>query len=292
MVGGLSTQIIRFFSWGISSFTTTNHFPIGSMYGIFTHIYHKSQLNVGICTIPYGLGVWIFHRVPFLSAIKSWEARIFGINKRHSRPRVLRELLRVGGVGWVRGWCPANSNVVHMLLLLTEVQLAALQTGWSCSPEICIHPIVSCIKIRPVSTGDRLISQTSSRWHGQRTWFWFLWSRLETMQPKVLPACPRHSSDVWTWSVSSDPIEHRSLLAAHYLNNSPSEKRYGLAWLTLQLCALSHTTDVLHLCLVGGWVSCLGYRRPMMCLLNATSGWLMLQRFLKGCTQQCCLLAW
>ena len=51
---------------------------------------------------------------------------------------------------------------------------------------------------------------------------------------------------------------------------SPPEKRYGLAWLTLQICMLPYTTDVLHLCLVGGWVACLAYRRPMMSLLNAT----------------------
>ena len=29
-------------------------FPIGSMYGIFTYIYHKNQPNVGKYTIPYG----------------------------------------------------------------------------------------------------------------------------------------------------------------------------------------------------------------------------------------------
>ena len=49
---------------------------------------------------------------------------------------------------------------------------------------------------------------------------------------------------------------------------SPPEKRYGLAWVTLQLCMLSHTTDVLHLCLLGGWVACLAYRRPMMSILS------------------------
>ncbi len=49
---------------------------------------------------------------------------------------------------------------------------------------------------------------------------------------------------------------------------SPPEKRYGLAWITLQLCMLSCTTDVLHLCLLGGWVACLAYRRPMMSILN------------------------
>ena len=51
---------------------------------------------------------------------------------------------------------------------------------------------------------------------------------------------------------------------------APSAKRFALAWITLQLCALSHTTDVLFLSLLGGWVSCLSYRRPLMSLLNAS----------------------
>ena len=49
---------------------------------------------------------------------------------------------------------------------------------------------------------------------------------------------------------------------------SPSSKRFALSWLSLQISLLSHTTDVLHLCLLGGWVSCLGFRRPMMSILN------------------------
>eukprot|EP00438_Fugacium_kawagutii_P011127 Skav225814 [mRNA] locus=scaffold4730:86041:89725:- [translate_table: standard] len=48
----------------------------------------------------------------------------------------------------------------------------------------------------------------------------------------------------------------------------PIRKRLSLAYLTMQVCQLSHTTDSLHLCLVGGWVSLLGYRRPMMSILN------------------------
>ncbi len=43
---------------------------------------------------------------------------------------------------------------------------------------------------------------------------------------------------------------------------APPEKRVGLSFLTLQLCRLSHTTDALHLCLLGAWVSILSYRRP------------------------------
>ncbi len=51
---------------------------------------------------------------------------------------------------------------------------------------------------------------------------------------------------------------------------SPGPKRYALSWISMQVCSLSHTTDVLHLCLLGGWVSCLGFRRPMMSILNAS----------------------
>ena len=52
------------------------------------------------------------------------------------------------------------------------------------------------------------------------------------------------------------------------LLGAPGQKRFTLSWISLQLCTMSFTTDVLHLCLVGGWVSCLGFRRPMMSLLN------------------------
>ena len=34
--------------------------PIGSMYGIFTYIYHKNQLNVGTYTIHGCYGIYVF----------------------------------------------------------------------------------------------------------------------------------------------------------------------------------------------------------------------------------------
>ena len=49
---------------------------------------------------------------------------------------------------------------------------------------------------------------------------------------------------------------------------SPIEKRLSLSLLTLQACALTHTLDSLHLCIVGGWVSAMTYRRPFMALFN------------------------
>lgn len=49
---------------------------------------------------------------------------------------------------------------------------------------------------------------------------------------------------------------------------SPSSKRFALAWITLQVSALPYTTDVLHVCLLGGWVSVLTFRRPLMSILN------------------------
>ena len=49
---------------------------------------------------------------------------------------------------------------------------------------------------------------------------------------------------------------------------SPASKRFGLSWLSLQLCQLSHTTDSLHLSLLGGWTSTLMYRRPFMSILQ------------------------
>ena len=52
------------------------------------------------------------------------------------------------------------------------------------------------------------------------------------------------------------------------LVGAPSSKRLALSWISLQVSTLTHTSDVLHLCLLGGWISCLGFRRPMMSLLN------------------------
>ena len=49
---------------------------------------------------------------------------------------------------------------------------------------------------------------------------------------------------------------------------APPEKRIALSHLTFEICKLSHTTDCLHLCVLGAWVSILCYRRPLMALLN------------------------
>ena len=49
---------------------------------------------------------------------------------------------------------------------------------------------------------------------------------------------------------------------------APPEKRYGLSWITLNLLQLRQTSDSLHLSLIGGWVSALTYRRPMLGILN------------------------
>lgn len=49
---------------------------------------------------------------------------------------------------------------------------------------------------------------------------------------------------------------------------SPAVKRYGLSWITLMVCQLAYTTDVLHVCLLGAWISVLMFRRPLMGVLN------------------------
>ena len=54
----------------------------------------------------------------------------------------------------------------------------------------------------------------------------------------------------------------------HVIIASPAEKRFALSWLTLQNAQLSHTSDVLHLCLLGGWTSLLMFRRPFMSVLQ------------------------
>lgn len=60
---------------------------------------------------------------------------------------------------------------------------------------------------------------------------------------------------------------------------APAKKRLAMSWITLQLCKLSHTSDALHLCLVGGWISILGYRRTLMSLLQDVFYVVDLQKF-------------
>ena len=74
--------------------------------------------------------------------------------------------------------------------------------------------------------------------------------------------------------------ENEGKLVGAYINSSeralkrklctvgaPAAKRIALSFITLALCNLGCTTDVLHLCLIGGWVSILTFRRPMMLIL-------------------------
>ena len=49
---------------------------------------------------------------------------------------------------------------------------------------------------------------------------------------------------------------------------APAEKRLALSYLSLLVSQLTYTTDALHLCMLGGWTSILGYRRPMMSILQ------------------------
>ena len=63
---------------------------------------------------------------------------------------------------------------------------------------------------------------------------------------------------------ASDQCQNRG----HVLVSAPAEKRYALSWVSLQICQLSHTTDSLHLCVLGGWTSVLMYRRPFMSILQ------------------------
>ena len=49
---------------------------------------------------------------------------------------------------------------------------------------------------------------------------------------------------------------------------SPPEKRYGMSWVTLQVCQLPAVTDALHLSLLGGWTSMAMFRRCCMGLFN------------------------
>ena len=49
---------------------------------------------------------------------------------------------------------------------------------------------------------------------------------------------------------------------------APAKKRLALSFLSLELSRLKVTSDALHASLVGGWTSCLMYRRPLMCIFD------------------------
>ena len=51
---------------------------------------------------------------------------------------------------------------------------------------------------------------------------------------------------------------------------SPAQKRTALALVSLESARLTHTSDALHLCLLGGWTSALLFRRPLMSILAAS----------------------
>ena len=61
---------------------------------------------------------------------------------------------------------------------------------------------------------------------------------------------------------------HRATSRGLCTVGAPIEKRLGLSVLSLLVSQLSHTSDALHLCLVGAWSSILGYRRPLMSVLQ------------------------
>ena len=49
---------------------------------------------------------------------------------------------------------------------------------------------------------------------------------------------------------------------------APIAKRLAICYLSLEVASLPATTDALHLCMVGAWVSILGFRRPLMSVLQ------------------------
>ena len=69
---------------------------------------------------------------------------------------------------------------------------------------------------------------------------------------------------VGAWVNSSDQAARQGVATV----SSPPGKRLGLSSITLAACQLPYITDVLLVCILGGWTSILGYRRPMMSILN------------------------
>lgn len=59
----------------------------------------------------------------------------------------------------------------------------------------------------------------------------------------------------------------RTMSRGYATVGSPPEKRYSMSWLALQVSQLRCTSDALHLAMLGGIVSMLMYRRPLMSIL-------------------------
>ena len=49
---------------------------------------------------------------------------------------------------------------------------------------------------------------------------------------------------------------------------APVAKRLAISYLSLEVAKLPATSDALHLCMIGAWVSLLGFRRPLMSVLQ------------------------
>ena len=54
---------------------------------------------------------------------------------------------------------------------------------------------------------------------------------------------------------------------------APASKRLALSFLSLELAKSGWSTDALHACLVGGWTSCLMFRRPLMSVFDQVYHW-------------------
>lgn len=72
---------------------------------------------------------------------------------------------------------------------------------------------------------------------------------------------------------------HRATSRGMVLVGAPVEKRLGLSVLSLLSCQLPFTSDSFLLCLLGGWASILGYRRPLMSVLQSAYHLVDMQSF-------------
>ena len=70
---------------------------------------------------------------------------------------------------------------------------------------------------------------------------------------------------IGAWTDSRPSTRARGLCTV----SAPPSKRLGLSHVSLSVASLSHTSDALHLCLVGGWISAMGYRRPTYSLFDS-----------------------
>ena len=122
-------------SWKPHSWRDRRHVPIGSMYGIFTYIYHQNQPTVGKYTSPMDpIGLWGTSGIPHINFTIPWPLKTTW--KSQAAKGVVEEKSLEGEAPkWM------NSVVYKNLgLQICQFQsvcfIGILKVGWSIFPKV------------------------------------------------------------------------------------------------------------------------------------------------------------